>query len=79
MALFAIIAAVAAVATFVVSLVVRSKAKRSKPDEMAELRSPSSGEGKHVMVVYGSPKVTAPNIMAYMDKRSYTYRKTKTS
>jgi len=70
MAIFAILAAVAAVATAVVSFVLRPKAKRQQPDEFAELTSPTSGEGRHIPVIMGRAKSQAPNVLAYMDKNT---------
>ena len=74
MAFFAIIAAIAAVATAVVSFVLRPKKKRAQPREFAELESPTSGEGRPITVLMGTAKIKAPNVMAYTDKNSHVYK-----
>jgi len=79
MALFAIIAAIAAVATAVVSFVLRPKKKRQQPNEFNDLESPTSGEGRHIMVVMGTAKIKSPNVMAYMDKNSFVHKINKST
>lgn len=68
-----LIALIVSVATAVVSFVLRPKAKKRQPDEFTELKTPTSGEGRPITRLMGRALITAPNVLAYMNKRSYTF------
>lgn len=73
MAFWAILA-VGALLVSVVSLVLRPKAKRNQPEETKELESPTAGEGRFIMVIWGDVTVESGNVLWWGDKSTYTYK-----
>ena len=57
-----------AVATLIISYLIRPKPKKEKPPEVQELKLPTAEAGKPIPVLFGRMKVRSPNVLWFGHK-----------
>lgn len=71
---FAVIAAVLATASLVLSYALTPKPKTSQPDATKDLENPTAEAGRPVPVVFGTVTIKSPNVLWFGEKGSREYK-----